>query len=316
MTAILLVKTSSLGDVIHNLPVVSDIMSHVPGAKIDWVVEEAFTSIPRLHPGVRKVLPVAIRRWRKSWLRGEHRREIREFIDRLRETTYDAIIDTQGLIKSAAITRLARGRRVGFDRDSVREPLAARGYRERLAVPRGLHAVERNRLLAASALGYTFEPAASYGITVRVGGALKQPFAVFLHATSRSDKEWPRANWIEVGSALSEKGIATLIPGGTDAERAVSQEIASAIPDAAALGATSLDELAVLLGQAEIVIGVDTGLTHLACALARPTIGIYAASDPFLTGLYGSDRAVNLGDPDTPATVQEVLATASKLLAA
>ncbi|MDP1997012.1 MAG: glycosyltransferase family 9 protein, partial [Gallionella sp.] len=125
---ILLVKTSSLGDVLHNLPVVSDIVRHYPNAQIDWVVEESFAALPGLHPAMRNVIPVAVRRWRGKLLSAATWREIAAFRNKLAAQRYDIAIDTQGLLKSALLMRGANGLRCGFDRDSAREPLAASLY--------------------------------------------------------------------------------------------------------------------------------------------------------------------------------------------
>ncbi len=316
MRQVLLVKTSSLGDVIHNFPVVTDILRHWPDAAVDWIVEEAFVDLPRLHPGVREVIPVAIRRWRRAWLKSAHRRELREFVARLRARRYDAVIDTQGLMKSALITRLARGVRVGFDRGSARERLASRFYQRRIDIQLGMHAVERNRQLAAAALGYELRGAAEYGIQVPLGAPPahgERPYAVLLQATSRADKRWSEANWLALGRALHAQGLVSLIPGGSEIERNQAQALAEQVPGVRALPAMELRQVAALLAHAQAVIGVDTGLTHLACALGRPVVAIYAGSDPSLTGVYASERAVNLGDIGLPPTPEEVIAALRSL---
>lgn len=308
---ILLVKTSSLGDVLHNLPVVSDIVRHHPTAQIDWVVEEGFAALPRLHPAVRNVIPVAVRRWRGSLLSAATWREVAAFRSALAAQHYDIAIDTQGLLKSALLMRGAQGLRCGFDRASAREPLAARLYQRTFPVARGRHAIERNRQLAAQALGYVPEGQADYGISppaiARPDWLAQQPYAVLLHATSRADKLWDEANWVALGHYLHEKHIRCVLPWGSEAERARSLRLAAAIPDAVAPPQLSLDEAAALLGGARAAIGVDTGLAHLAAALGVPTIGIYTATNPALTGLYAGRCAVNLGNaghaPDVAAVV-------------
>lgn len=311
---ILLVKTSSLGDVLHNLPVVSDIVRHHPTAQIDWVVEEGFAALPRLHPAVRNVIPVAVRRWRGSLLSAATWREVAAFRSALAAQHYDIAIDTQGLLKSALLMRGAQGLRCGFDRASAREPLAARLYQRTFPVATGQHAVERNRQLAAQALGYALDEPADYGIRppaiARPGWLAQQPYAVLLHATSRADKLWDEANWIALGRHLHEKHVRCILPWGSAAEQARSLRLAGAIPDAVAPPRLNLNEAAALLGGARAAIGVDTGLAHLAAALGVPTVGIYTATDPALTGLYAGRCAVNLGNashaPDV-ATVIEAL---------
>jgi heptosyltransferase-1 len=310
----LLVKTSSLGDVIHNLPVVTDLRAHSPDAAIDWVVEEGFADIARLHPGVRRVIPVALRRWRKSLASPATWREMRALRATLQAENYDLVIDTQGLMKSALITRMARGRRCGYAASSAREPLAARFYDATFEVPGSLHAVERNRRLAALAAGYTASATPDYGIAVPPAPTFASPNAVLLTATSRDDKLWPEDRWIAAGRALHQRGLSCLLPAGSATERERATRIAQAIPGAVALPPLSLPELAAQLADARIVIGVDTGLVHLAAALGRPTLALFCASDPALTGVVASTPAINLGSRGRPPSVEHVLAAALPLL--
>lgn len=307
---ILLVKTSSLGDVLHNLPVVSDIVRHYPGAQIDWVVEESFAALPRLHPAVRNIIPVAVRRWRRNLLKSDTWREVGLFRNRLAAQHYDQAIDTQGLFKSALLMRNAHALRCGFDRNSAREPLAASLYQRTFAVAPGQHAVERNRQLVAQALGYMLDEPADYGILPpeieRPVWLLNGAYAVLLHATSRDEKLWDEANWIALGHRLHQKNICCVLPWGNEAERARSQRLAAAIPAAIVPPRLSLNEAAALLGDAQAVVGVDTGLAHLAAALGVPTVGVYTATDPVLTGLYAGRRLINLGNIGLAPTVDEV----------
>ncbi len=311
---ILLVKTSSLGDVIHNLPVVTDLRRHFPDAAIDWVLEEGFAEIPRLHPGVRRVLAVALRRWRKSLISPATWREIGVFRAALQGESYDLVIDTQGLLKSALIARMARGRRCGYAATVAREPLAAHFYDTRFEVPTNLHAVLRNRQLAALAGAYAADPAPDYGIAVSSAPTFSAPVAVLLTATSRDDKLWPEDRWIELGRELHQRGLTCLLPAGSTTERERAARIAQGIPGAAVLPPMRLAELAAQLAAARIVIGVDTGLVHLAAALGRPVLALFSASDPALTGVLASTPAINLGSRDRPPGVGDVLAAAMPLL--
>jgi heptosyltransferase-1 len=311
MRRILFVKTSSLGDVVQHCPAVSDARRERPGASIDWVVEEPFAEIASMHAGVRRVIPVAMRRWRRSLWRPSVWAEIARFRRSLRAERYDAVIDTQGLLKSALICAGTSGRKHGLDRASAREPVAARFYDVAHAVPKALHAVERNRLLTAKALGYSLKGPAQYGLRAPAkasGPAGDSPtqdsYAVFLTMTSRDDKLWPQARWVELGRALN---IPIFIPWGGPAEKARAESIAAEMGNATVCPRMSLGEISVFIEKAVCVVGLDTGLTHLAAALGVLTVGIYCASDPALTGLHGSPSARNVGEAGRPPGVAEVL---------
>jgi heptosyltransferase-1 len=311
MPKILLVKTSSMGDVIHNLPVVADIRARFPDAEIDWVVEESFAAIPRMHPGVGEVLPVALRRWRKALFARETRAEMRAFALRLRRRSYDFVIDTQGLIKSAILARLARGVRCGMDRSSAREPLSALFYDRAFPVDKNRHAVERNRLLAAKALGYGLEMPLHYGLSapsLALPWLPTAPFVVLLHATSRAEKLWPERNWLALARTLNDRGFACVLPWGSEEERLRSRRLADQMASAVVCPALSLFEAAALLARAAGAAGVDTGLIHLAAALNVPTVAIYCATEPGLTGVYTPGPAANLGGPGAPPDPAAVIA--------
>lgn len=316
MPRILLIKTSSLGDVVHNLPVVEDMVAARPDVTIDWVVEEAFAAIPRLHLCVSQVMPVAVRRWRRALWRPAVWSEARAFISTLRTQSYEAVIDTQGLFKSAWIAGAARGVSHGLDRQSSREPLGL-FYNHTHHVPWGQHAVERNRQLAAQALGYTLSGSAQYGITAApqtFAWLNNNPHAVLLHATSAEHKLWPEQNWIELGQVLAAQGISSVLPWGTAAERERSARLMQHIPQAVVPERLDIASLAALLAQARVVIGTDTGLTHLAGALGVATVGIYCATDPAATGLYACARGVNLGGVDAAPSAAQVITAVNGLL--
>lgn len=319
---ILLVKTSSLGDVIHNLPVAADLARRLPGVALDWVVEEAFAELPRLHPAVRRVFPVAVRRWRGHLLSGGTWAEMRAFKRELGKEAYDAVLDTQGLLKSGLITAQARlapgGSRIGFGHASAREPIASRFYDRGFEVARDLHAVERNRRLAAAAFGYALDDLPlDYGIAAAPSRASWLPdrdYAVLLTATSRADKLWPEPDWRSLGSALIAAGLACVLPAGSDPERRRAARLGEALEHAVAAPPLGLADMAGLIAGARLVVGVDTGLVHLAAALGKPTVGIYCASEPALTGVLAASRAVNLGGRDRPPSAASVAEAALRLL--
>lgn len=304
MPSILFVKTSSLGDVVHNGPAVSDALRALPGASIDWVVEESFVDVARLHRCVRRVIPVAVRRWRARLYDPATWRELAAFRRALSAERYERVIDTQGLVKSALIAASAHGEKHGYDAASAREPLAARFYDVRHPVAANMHAVERNRALACAALGIAPAGDADYGFAVAASGS--ESFAALLTMTSRADKLWPEARWRELVSWLGARGLACLLPWGSAAERARCTRIASGFAHARVPERMGLAQLAATLAQARAVAGVDTGLTHLAAGLGAPVAGIYCGSDPALTGLYGATRIRNLGAPGKPPRAAEV----------
>jgi len=317
MSSILLVKTSSLGDVVHNLPVASDIRRKMPGWEIDWVVEESFADIPRLHPAVRDVIPVAVRRWRRSPMSSATWRELGSWRHALRDRPYDVVLDTQGLIKSAVLARVARGRHCGFAAEAAREPLAARFYDAGFVVPRNLHAVERNRWLAAAALDYAQDTPLDYGIRsdpLAADWLPPEPYAVLLTATSRADKLWPDTHWLAVCAGLHARGMAAVLPGGSAGERARARRLTENARRAVAAPPLAIGQLAGLMAGARIVVGLDTGLTHLAAALGAPVVCIFTGSNPLLTGVLRESGAINLGGPSAPPGPEEVLQAAGSLL--
>ena len=297
---ILLVKLSSLGDVIHLMPAVSDLRRRLPGAYVAWAVEAPYVELVRLHPGVDEAIPVALRALRRAPLKAHAWRDLRSARGALGRGRWDYVVDAQGLIKSAVVASWARAPVFGMDAKSAREPIAARFYEVRVAVPRGSHAVVRNRRLLGEVFGYAADTPARYGMRAPEAPPAWAPagrYAVLLHAASRAAKLWPDDRWIALARELAAQGYTPVFPGGTAAERESAARLASAVgPDAIAAPAMALAEAAALIGHASGVVGVDTGLTHLAVALGVPTVGIYCATSPGLTGLHGA-QAVNLGGP-------------------
>ena len=306
---VLFVKLSSLGDVVHHFPAVTELLAHRPDLHVAWAVEEAYAELVRLHPGVREVIPVGLRGLKRNLLDRARWRSVGETRRALGEGAWDYVVDTQGLIKSGLVVRAARGVAFGPDRRSAREPSAARFYDVKIPVPRERHAVERNRDLVAKVFGYPLEGPARYGLhapPATLPWAPKGDYAVLLHAASKPAKRWPDDRWIALAQRLAEDGTTAVFPGGTEAERAAALRLAAAVPGAIAAPPMGLAEAAAVIGHAELVVGVDTGLTHLGVALGRPTIGIYTATRPDLTGLHG-ETGVNLGGPGKAPGVDDVV---------
>jgi len=313
MADILFIKTSSLGDVIHHMPALTDARNARADATFTWLVEEAFAPLVGLHPAVRDVIPVAWRRWRKSLYAPATIGEITNNLRTIRARQYDDVVDSQGLLRSAAIARLAHGRRHGYDASSIREPLASVFYDIRYRVARDLHAVERNRTLSGLALGYTPQGVPDFGLKLAHNADRAQRYAVLLHATARPAKQWPGAHWIPLGKMLGRE-LEVVLPGGTDSERARSERIAAEVPGARVPARVPLDRLAKLLSGARCVVGVDTGLLHLAAALNVPLVAIFTGSKPDLTGPVGRGPITILGADGESPSVDAVVDAAAKIV--
>ncbi|MFU0930582.1 lipopolysaccharide heptosyltransferase RfaC [Kluyvera cryocrescens] len=314
---VLIVKTSSMGDVLHTLPALTDAMRAIPGIRFDWVVEEGFAQIPSWHEAVDRVIPVAIRRWRKAWFSAPIKAERKAFRDTVQSVKYDAIIDAQGLVKSAAlVTRLARGIKHGMDWQTAREPLASLFYNRRHHIAKQQHAVERTRELFAKSLSYVKpESQGDYAIAqhfLHVSPADSAPYCVFLHATTRDDKHWPESHWRELIGLLQESGLRIKLPWGASHEEARAQRLAQGFDYVDVLPRLSLEKIAHVLAEAKFVISVDTGLSHLTAALDRPNITLYGPTDPGLIGGYGKNQVAccseskDLADLPAPAVIREL----------
>lgn len=290
---VLLVKTSSLGDVIHTLPALTDAARAIPGIRFDWVVEEGFAEIPRWHPAVGEVIPVAIRRWRKNLWQTLKSGEWAAFKRRVRQGSYDLVIDAQGLLKSAWLTRYVHAPVAGLDKNSAREPLASRFYQHRYAVPRGQHAVERLRQLFAQALGYTVPASVGeYGLELSrlLETRAERPYLLFLHGTTWDSKHWPEWYWRQLTERMTEQGYEVRLPWGNANEHARAERIASGVAGASVLPKLNLAGVAKELAGAQACVAVDTGLGHLAAALDVPTLSLFGPTDPKLTGAYGATQ--------------------------
>ncbi|HYN55432.1 MAG TPA: lipopolysaccharide heptosyltransferase I [Methylotenera sp.] len=320
MLKLLIVKTSSLGDVIHNLPIIADIHAHHPDIEIDWLVEESFADIPKLHPAVNQVITVAIRRWRKALLDKSTWQEITALKRQLSLKAYDIVLDTQGLLKSGALTYFSQGHKHGYHKSSAREPLASFFYNTTHQVSRAQHAVVRNRTLAALTFGYPV-PVDSPDYGIQAGSQevhsvdLELPYIIGLHGTSRDSKLWPTDLWIQLGEALADQQLNLLLPWASAAELERAQLIACALKNTVVLPKLSIAQLALVISKSQAAIGVDTGLSHLAAALNIPTIAIYTDTNPYLTGVYAGafSPAVNLGGVGQIPTVNEVLSALNQV---
>ena len=295
---VLIIKTSSLGDVIHTLPALTDAAHAIPGIRFDWVVEEGFAEIPSWHPAVDQVIPVAIRRWRKNLWQTLKSGEWKAFKQRVRERKYDLVIDAQGLVKSAWLTRYVKAPVAGLDRYSAREGWASRFYDRRLSVATGQHAVERVRQLFAMALAYDLpEGIGDYGLDLeRLQLPPAAPYVVFLHGTTWATKHWPEAYWRELAERMGRRKLEVRLPWGNPAEKARAERIAQGLNNCQVLPKLNLAGVARVLAAAKACVAVDTGLGHLAAALDVPTISLFGPTNPGLTGAYGRTQIHQASD--------------------
>jgi heptosyltransferase-1 len=309
MNQVLFIKTSSLGDVVHQMPAVTDARRHLPDARLVWVVEQAFAPLARLHPEVDEVVEVATRRWRSHLFQRVTWKEVHNSFRQLKSRNYDAVVDTQGIVRSAIIASMARGPKHGYDAQSIREPFASRFYDVRHSVARDQHPIARNRRLTALSLGYEVQGGIDYGLdrtALRAESA--KPYAMLLHATADRRKEWPEDNWIQLGRELAQRGHDIVLTWGTERERERSKRIAAAVPRATVPAREPLDVVARLIAGAEFVIGVDTGLLHLAAALGVPRVGMLGAIKPMPAAPLGDGPMATAGSEGAPPSVNAVVA--------
>ena len=317
-SSVLIVRPSSLGDIVHALPMVHDLHAHRPGVAIDWVVEEAFTGLVRLHRGVRRVIPVALRRWRHEVFARSTWREFARFRREVSLERYDAVLDLQEQVKGALIAALARGPVHGPDRKSVREPIVTVLYRHRHRIDPEQHLIDRCRRLAGEAFGYAPAGAPRFGLEAPLeGDPPDSPYAVFLHSTSREDKLWPEAHWRSLVERVTGAGFVVALPWGSQEERSRGERLACDDRAKVLAARRNLPEMASLLARAVWVVGVDTGLTHLAAALGTPTIAIFTATDPRLAGVArASAVGRDLGGVGVVPNPEDVVAAMGPLLRA
>ncbi len=334
----LIVKLSSLGDVLHNLPIVWDIRDRYPDAHIDWIVEEAYVDLLRPlqtttnFKGIDQIISIALRRWKRDIFNLDNWKKLYKLIQHLKSKQYDFVIDTQGLIKSAIVASLAgRSKKIKITglanapKYSGYEPLARFFYTESVRVPKNCHAVDCSRYLISSALNIslinrnwpiTFYPN-SFVSSLNDGSNLfsefKNPYVLCFHATAKIEKKWSINNWVAVGKYVFEMGFIPIYPWGNQAEKDISKAIVEQLPLGHVPRAYTIKDYFGIISRATLVIGVDTGLTHLAAVLNRPTVEIYCNSPLWKTEGYWSDNIINLGDIGEPPSAKEVTIAIDRL---
>jgi heptosyltransferase I len=284
---VLIVKMSSMGDIIHTLPALTDAQKAIPNISFDWVIEKSFAEIPGWHKAVKKIIPIQLRSWRKNLFTLPI--NLWRFRRGLRNQKYDLVIDIQGLLKSGLIAGFAKGVHCGYDYKSARESLAAIFYQRRFAVTKNQHAITRNRKLFAQALGYVMPNSKpDYGIKENFKKAAPQNYLVFLHSTARAEKLWSENNWVELAKLAQRWQIK--LPWGNADEHARAIRMSELAGNFEVLPKVTLTELAEILLAAKAVVAVDTGLGHLCAALDVPTLSLYGVTDPKLIGTFGANQ--------------------------
>ena len=309
------IKTSSMGDIIHTLPALTDAQIAIPNLSIDWVVEENFTEIPRWHSAVKQIIPIALRRWRKSPFSAQTKKEWKSYRTLLQANQYDAVIDAQGLFKSAFFaTRLTNGVKHGYDRKSIREPIASLFYDKKYDISYQQHAVERIRQLFAQALSYPLPKAkGDYDIARHfISADSIEPYVIFFHSTTRDEKHWPEREWRNLIEKLTALSVQVRVPWGQEKARA--ERLAKGLSHVVVLPKLSLHELAYQIANAKAVVSVDTGLAHLTAALDKPNITLYGATDPTLIGCYGKNQHYLTANSMGNITSEQVLSSISTLI--
>lgn len=294
---VLIIKLTSMGDLMHALPALTDAASVFPDIEFDWVVDKAFSAVPKWHPRIRKVITTSHRNWRQGWWKNIKNGEIGTFYKELNADDYDVVVDMQNNLKSAFVSLLRKGPVYGLDKYSCREKPAHIAYRHPINVNPNQHAVERMRQILASALGYSVPNAhADYGVKLdhcqlpQLDFALPQRYLMLVHNASWLTKLWPVKHWQALVLKAAEKGYGLLLPSGNDEEYRRAQQIASVSEQAHALPRLPLDSVVALMQSADAALCSDTGLAHMAAMLSKPAITIYGSTDTHLIGTFGDNQ--------------------------
>lgn len=311
MKRILIVKVTALGDIIQAQPIVADLHRAFPGVEVDWAADELFADVARWNSLVRRVHAAPLKQFKKARSMSDLR-AIFASIGALRAERYDAICDIQGVYKTAIIARIARShQRFGYLNQDLGERGAAFAYSHRFEPRPRFPTVEAMRITVAQALGYTFEATPTYSLRIPGADTLQLPdtrgIAMLLHGTSKDDKKWTHEGWIATARRLVLHGLHVLLPWGSDKERDAALAIARDVPGVSVLPRLSVLEIAQYIANAALVVGTDTGFTHLAHALERPTVLILTATTADTIGVTHPGRAVTVGDAGHPPSARTVI---------
>ncbi|MGE3920454.1 MAG: lipopolysaccharide heptosyltransferase I [Gammaproteobacteria bacterium] len=286
---VLIVKMTSMGDIIHLFPALTDATIAIPNISFDWIIEDSFKELPRWHKAVDEVFPVALRRWRKAPLKTLKQGEIQSAFKPIRQKKYDLIIDAQGLVKSAIVAMFAKGPRAGLDRSSARERFAAAFYQKKCTVNFCQHAVVRMRELFSKLLSYQIPAGIDYGLRFEIKPKTED-YLLFFHGTTWPHKHWPENYWRELLEYAAETKYQIYLPWGNEVEKLRAEKLSQTLSHVKVLPKMGLTDLADKIVNAKAVVAVDTGLAHVSAALATPTISLYGPTDPKLTGAMGNNQ--------------------------
>ncbi|CAL1328984.1 lipopolysaccharide heptosyltransferase RfaC [Candidatus Providencia siddallii] len=292
---VLLIKTSSMGDIIHCLPALTDAKKIIPNIKFDWVIEKDYSQIPTWHNATKNIFIAPIRQWRKNLFSTKVKIERNIFYKKLQKTYYDAIIDAQGLLKSVFfVTRFSNGIKHGYDFYSITEKLASFFYNQKHYIKKQQHAVERIRQLFAKSLKYKYKNTKGdfniINFFSKLTNKTSKPYIIFLHSTTRKNKHWPENHWRELIFNIKKLNIKIKLPWSNTYEQQRAFRLAKDFNFVNILPKMTLIEIGQQIFNAKAIVSVDTGLSHLASALNIPNITIFGPTNPKLIGGYGEKQ--------------------------
>lgn len=286
---VLIIKMSSMGDITHSFPALTDAGNAIKNIRFDWVVENAFKELPKWHPLVDKVIPVALRQWRKRPIASLYNHELLNAFKEIRKEKYDLIIDAQGLLKSRIVSLLGRGKRCGYDKSSARESWFTMAYHKKFTISKNKHAIYRTRELFANSLNYPIPTTMpDYGLTPRC--TERGEYLLFFPNTTWVNKHWPEIYWKKLIEQVTEANHKIQIPWGTPQEEERAKRLANNNPLVTVLPRLSINAVTEIIAKAKAIVSLDTGFTHIAAAYGVPSVSLWGPTDPLLAGPLGKNQ--------------------------
>ena len=292
MIRILIVKLTSLGDLIHTMPAITDIQHNSSEVELDWLVDEQFSEIPAWHSFVNKTIAIGLRRWRRN-INSRSLSEFMNCISEIRSKNYDFIVDVQGLLKSSILgSIIAKGESHGYADTSIKEKYASLFYNYKYHVPLNLHAVTRIRNLCSQVLNYSIDEAEiNYGVKEQLQNKERDNYIVLIPHSSNPIKNWEEKKWIELAKLINAEGLKVKVSWGSEFEKQQATRIAQASnTEVAEKLNLNINSIGKFLAKAKAVVSLDTGFSHIAAALETPNICLCITSDPNLSGAIGKNQ--------------------------